>query len=273
MRPEGVEAFMFIQNQFTLFSVTLLMPLCGAWTGYASPLVLPQDTYGPHVMIEGDILIDVHSMDHAQANSKKIEKWEDGILPIQFDSSIAPDQRLIFLDACHAWSKVARVACIEGQYKNRTVKISAHSSMGCWALWGMGRHFLILRRQINLAPECWTQRTLTHEVGHAFGLIHEHQREDRDQYIKIITRNIKNKFLLNRRVNFEKQKRLDTQPYDFFSIMHYDRFAFSKNGGETLTPRPPYEAFSQFIGSSPLPSDGDAAKMQELYGAPASFTE
>jgi hypothetical protein len=63
--------------------------------------------------------------------------------------------------------------------------------------------------------------TIRHELGHVIGLIHEHQRPDRDKYIKINWKNIK----LLRQHNFWKLDNpyidYDKHPYDYYSIMHY----------------------------------------------------
>ncbi|CAG0925966.1 unnamed protein product, partial [Notodromas monacha] len=39
-------------------------------------------------------------------------------------------------------------------------------------------------------PGCWVTGTIIHELLHAFGLIHQHQRYDRDNYITIKTQNV-----------------------------------------------------------------------------------
>lgn len=36
------------------------------------------------------------------------------------------------------------------------------------------------------------KRILIHELGHVIGLIHEHQRYDRDKYVKVIYENVRN---------------------------------------------------------------------------------
>jgi hypothetical protein len=60
-----------------------------------------------------------------------------------------------------------------------------------------------------------------HEIGHALGLVHEHQLPDRDDYIDILMQNVAPHF----RVFFSKYSPLVvnqfTVPYEYSSIMHY----------------------------------------------------
>ena len=59
-------------------------------------------------------------------------------------------------------------------------------------------------------------------MGHALGLIHEHQRPDRDEHVKIIWRRVVSDKLhaftkyANETINYYNT------PYDFSSVMHYE---------------------------------------------------
>ena len=57
-----------------------------------------------------------------------------------------------------------------------------------------------------------------HELGHALGFEHEHQRSDRDDYITIVHSNLEN----GKQINFEKRNSTNYTPYDYESVMHYD---------------------------------------------------
>ena len=67
-----------------------------------------------------------------------------------------------------------------------------------------------------------------HEIGHAVGLWHEQSREDRDRIVRIDWANIE----AGREHNFNQHitDGDDIGGYDFGSIMHYPRTAFSRNG-------------------------------------------
>ncbi|MEV5385668.1 M12 family metallopeptidase [Streptomyces sp. NPDC052721] len=66
--------------------------------------------------------------------------------------------------------------------------------------------------------------SLEHEIGHAVGLWHEHQRDDRDSFVTVWTDNV----IDNKRYNFTKmgEHGIEVGAYDYGSIMHYGPRAF-----------------------------------------------
>jgi len=87
---------------------------------------------------------------------------------------------------------------------------------------------------ITIKANKGNDRTYRHELGHSLGLIHEHQRPDRDDYVIVIKDNIKPEF----KYAFDKYLKTSCQTYgefDFKSIMLYPSDAFSKNGQSTIT--------------------------------------
>jgi hypothetical protein len=230
------------------------------------------------VLIDGDIVIadadpatsDLTVPSPPAAAKLDAQLWEDGVLPIVFVGSFSAAQKQMVFDACAVWSHAADVRCVEGPYKGRELDVVQLIPNACWCLLGMGRNFGVLQRTMNLADGCFQLATVIHELGHGLGLIHEHQRTDRDQFVRIHPENVAGNFLgLQVRVNFGKQKaREQVTPYDFRSIMHYSRRAFSKNGKDTIVPRPGYEQFIDVMGHVPTVSAADAAYMAYLYGPP-----
>lgn len=82
---------------------------------------------------------------------------------------------------------------------------------------------------IGISTEAVTGN-VTHEIGHAVGLFHEHQRVDRNNSIIINFNNIQSGFAHN----FLTYSQLnvngfDAEPFDFGSIMMYPSFAFADN--------------------------------------------
>ncbi|XP_073240398.1 uncharacterized protein [Porites lutea] len=69
---------------------------------------------------------------------------------------------------------------------------------------------------------------IIHELGHAIGFFHEHSRPDRNTYVRVLKKNI----LPGYERNFYRfgRKWIDSKdvPYDYGSIMHYNRAFFSR---------------------------------------------
>jgi hypothetical protein len=137
----------------------------------------------------------------------------------------------------------------------------------------VGQRLLQLRRHahlggqaLNLAAGCWGQGTIAHELGHAFGLIHEHQRSDRDTYVTINYENIED----GKSHNFTRivTSRLWTD-YEFGSLMHYSKGAFSKvSGADTITPKPEYAQAASNMGQRQTVSAADIVTMTTIYNLP-----
>ena len=74
-------------------------------------------------------------------------------------------------------------------------------------------------KYVILDPDSCTDRDIFHEFFHVLGLLHEHQRSDRDDYITIKWENIP--YGYDR--HFKKLMKSKTLglPYDITSIMHY----------------------------------------------------
>ncbi|KAF2634560.1 hypothetical protein P280DRAFT_381524, partial [Massarina eburnea CBS 473.64] len=51
------------------------------------------------------------------------------------------------------------------------------------AHWDEARHFIMFHPDMPTEPR--RIRSIAHEVGHVFGMLHEHQRSDRDNYIEV----------------------------------------------------------------------------------------
>ncbi|KAK1733670.1 zinc-dependent metalloprotease (family M12A) [Skeletonema marinoi] len=81
---------------------------------------------------------------------------------------------------------------------------------------------------------------IIHETLHSLGFWHEHSRPDRDDYIDYRPENLLSSTYEN---NFQKSFRINSlgSPYDFNSIMHYGKNAFSKqpqnSAYNTLVPK------------------------------------
>ncbi|XP_069805663.1 embryonic protein UVS.2-like [Dendropsophus ebraccatus] len=150
------------------------------------------------------------------------------------------------------------LTCI--RFVNRTTEdnfLSIAPTAGCVSY--MGR--LGGGQLVGLNPGgCIYKDIIQHELNHALGFYHEHMRSDRDDYITIMYQYISE----GKRANFNKA---DTNnlglKYDYGSVMHYDRYAFTNTSGQpTIVPKPdPNVTIGESNGLSPL----DVAKINRLY--------
>ncbi|XP_054615388.1 high choriolytic enzyme 1-like [Dunckerocampus dactyliophorus] len=135
--------------------------------------------------------------------------------------------------------------------------ISVESKGGCFSDLGRqgGGQVLSINRQ-----GCLYHAVIQHEINHALGFQHEQTRSDRDSYVRINWENIDPQMAFN----FYKQdtNNLNT-PYDYSSVMHYEKTAFSINGKDTITPIPKSNVR---IGQRHGMSNWDIMRINLLYG-------
>ncbi|KTG31929.1 hypothetical protein cypCar_00001271, partial [Cyprinus carpio] len=106
---------------------------------------------------------------------------------------------------------------------------------------------------------CLYHSTVQHELLHALGFNHEQTRSDRDNHIQVIWENISD----DMKYNFNKINTLNQgTPYDYSSVMQYERYAFSKNGSPTMIPIPNNNAA---LGTSTEMSQNDIIRINRLY--------
>ena len=129
-------------------------------------------------------------------------------------------------------------------------------SSGCSSFVGrIGCNF----QEISIAPGC-NKGSIIHEVMHALGAWHEHQRPDRDAFVIIERANIRPATLFN----FDIPASVTNfGPYDYDSLMHYGKSAFaSARGLITITTRDPSK--QDVIGQRAGMSAGDIALVNHL---------
>lgn len=135
--------------------------------------------------------------------------------------------------------RIMEVTCLkfvpyrEGIHENY-IYITGENS-GCWSYVGMRGG----RQQLNLQtnqPEvgCFRLFTIAHEFLHALGFYHMQSATERDDYVRIVWDKIQS----GTEGNFNKyESNVINQfgvEYDYGSVMHYSRTAFTIDGSDTI---------------------------------------
>ena len=108
-------------------------------------------------------------------------------------------------------------------------------------------------------------RTIVHEIGHAVGLFHEHQRSDRDRFVRV-----QPQYSSLPPQDLVTTLGSPTGPYDFASVMHYGPLGGGIGAVIETIPRGIPTSLDQ--GTGPMLSAGDLDAVQRIYGELPSRT-
>lgn len=182
--------------------------------------------------------------------------WTGGVVPYTFDANVNSTNQNRAVIAMAEWAAVADIVFVPRTSQSNYIIFKDDTGNSSYVgMIGGGQTI----RMYN-----WSFRyILCHEIGHAIGLKHEHQRPDRNTYVQINTANITSSAI----GNFNISSSATTYgAYDFDSIMHYDDHSFSSNGGTTITCISPYQSYQNQIGNRDHLSLLDAQGMATRYG-------
>ncbi|XP_041132054.1 high choriolytic enzyme 1-like [Polyodon spathula] len=207
----------------------------------------------------GDIAVDPLGSTNADPCTERSCKWPQSsngkvYIPFEVSSDFSSRERAIIEGAL---SSFVASTCIEFiRRTNERDYISIQSLSGCYSFIGRqgGQQPLSLSRS-----GCVYHQVVQHEFLHALGFNHEQTRSDRDSHVSILYENIQQGMEYNfNRVNTNN---LGT-PYDYGSVMHYGRYAFSRNGRPTIQPIPDPNVS---IGRATEFSQMDIERVNRLY--------
>jgi hypothetical protein len=145
--------------------------------------------------------------------------------------------------------------------KNTQNWIQFVSKRGCYSYVGK-RWWRDGPQDISLGPGCYSKGIIQHEMLHALGVYHEQSRPDRDKYVEIMWENIEPGEINNFQLHSQFSTSSFGQLYDFDSIMHYGKFAFSRNKKPTILAK---GNPSQKLGQRNVLSASDAIQLNLLY--------
>lgn len=179
-------------------------------------------------LFEGDIML---YSDNRNGLVNTSRRWPNATIPFHIDDSFTDVEVLTILGAMQEYHNKTCVR-FRPYRENDTNWIDIQSDQGrCSSSVGMRDAGQVL----NLySPNCVTHGVTAHELMHAAGFHHQHSTHDRDEFVEIVWENV----LSGHEHNFKKYstKRVTdfNVTYDYDSIMHYSRKAFTKNGDITI---------------------------------------
>jgi hypothetical protein len=191
-----------------------------------------------------------------------IGAWKDGIIPYYLKGEFSDTDIQNIEAAMHAWEQVCGVRFEKVKPRSSAYAIIRVTQQEWYSSIGENNS------QCRMIFGRWYSNigVIEHELGHCLGLVHEHQRPDRDSYVTVFWDNI----LSGKEFNFDVMDNplyVEQEfTYDYESIMHYAPNAFSKNGSPTIIAKG-----SGVINPAQAITALDAAHADAIYGPP--FTD
>jgi hypothetical protein len=199
-------------------------------------------------------------------------KWDSGVVPYGFDSSVPDTLRATVRIAMRKWEHACNVHFQEVAGPSYVITTTSDPAIAGQST--IGKVPFGATYSLNLSTD---NGAILHELGHGLGFLHEHQRPDRDPFVTV---NINN-------VMANQRSQLDIIPegvwhwpwemtngvggsrpttYDYDSIMHYGAYAFSSNGLMTIDA---HGHVLERTRSLFILSDLDKAGCAAVYGPPS----
>lgn len=191
----------------------------------------------------------------AYATGGNASRWPDGLLPYEISIDFDDSQRSVIERAIEHWNSRTIMRLVrrthqvdfvvfepaDGSCSSNVGRIGGRQRIGC----DVGDGFSV--------------GSVIHEIGHSVGYFHEQQRPDRDLFVRVNDGNIESGHEFNFTIRLGG---VILGPYDYGSIMHYPRDAFS-TGDDTIEPLQDVE-----IGQRDGLSTRDVLGICGLYEAP-----
>ena len=183
-------------------------------------------------VIGGDIILSydqvqrIGTITKSSIYSSYVNLWPSGKVYYQFDPSVSQNMKEIVVEGMEMWSSTTGLEFFERTYGDRIYIIQTTgqnaSALGCQR-----------NGTQNLWISSYSKGVAAHELGHAIGLLHEHQRPDRNDYININYNQIQS----GKEHNFTLPTGMffSTENIDYNSIMMYDSYDFAIGNIPVLT--------------------------------------
>ncbi|MCB0204166.1 MAG: hypothetical protein KDI55_20945 [Anaerolineae bacterium] len=183
--------------------------------------------------------------------SDKKAYWPDGCVPFQIDidNSVFPTTVNRINTAVAAWNdlevgirlipRTTQTNYISFQsFGGGTLDFCSSTSAGMAG----GIQIILVPENPNPAVSC----RIVHEIGHALGMIHEHTRSDRDDWVTIDFDNVEPLKVANF-VKANGTGSIDVGSYDYSSMMHYCRRSFAIDPSKDVFIAPPTNGYANLL--------------------------
>lgn len=170
--------------------------------------------------MRGDMAFAISQEQTFNSAPTKIRTWTGGVVPLVIEGNL-PDPTALLFAIAH-WQQITGLRFVARSNQADYIRIFHGKPGECWSYVGRVGG----AQDLSLGDGCTGADVAAHELGHAAGLFHEHDRADRDNYITIFPQNINPKNLYN----FEKVGFQSAGNYDTSSLMHYESEAFANPG-------------------------------------------
>ncbi len=208
------------------------------------------------------ILILVLALTHEACQFENvIIGWKDGTIPYFFTGYFTDEEIETTRAAMDEWESVCGVRFIEVLPRSTAYEIIKDERNYSWSS-SIGSNNVMNYLSFG-SYDSYAYGHVLHELGHCLGLLHEHQRPDRDLYVEVVWDNIWPEYEFNFDMRDNPLFEEEQFPYDYNSIMHYHSRGFSIDGNETIIPKD---------GRDILRTDSlteiDKEKVRAIYGEP-----
>ncbi|WP_207001639.1 M12 family metallopeptidase [Trinickia mobilis] len=183
------------------------------------------------VMLDGDIVLaDGEKANERAAQRVNAQFWPNGVVPYELDPEFPAQAVAIIKAAILEFNAETPIRFVPRTSSDENfVYFRFRAAKGCWSSLGMVGG----RQDIHLAQGCAVKGTVMHEMMHAVGFMHEQKRPDRDNHVTVNLDNVSGGHENNFAIVSNASSVLHGD-YDYGSILHYGRYAFSKNNKPTI---------------------------------------
>ncbi|GFW83300.1 astacin [Trichonephila clavipes] len=156
--------------------------------------------------------------------SNKSWYWPTKNIPYVIDRSIQSQYHEKIAIAINQINKTTCLKFVPRKNEKDYIKFdNSTTDHGCWSWVGYQTGV----QEVNIDEGCQYVGSIVHEMLHAIGFWHEHQRHDRNKYVTIYDKNVTNGLLHNFDITQAKDEIIYNK-FDYNSIMIYGNYAFSK---------------------------------------------